>query len=108
MSEKQKVITFGVPESLHSKINDAAISRDQKISDYMKKFVNDYFNDDMTISRIILDVPKDKRGDKAYLAAWFKQKSNYLVEYFYNQYQNEQSPNATPSAYWHEDNANAS
>ena len=101
MSEKQKVITFGVPESFHNKIADAAISKGQKVSDYMKKFVSDYFNDDMTISRIVLDVPRDKRGDKSYLASWFKQKSNYLVEYFYNQYQNEQSPNATPTA--HED-----
>ena len=99
MSEKQKVITFGVPESLHSKISDVALSRGQKVSDYMKKFVGDYFNEDMTVSRIVLDVPKDKRGDKAYLNAWFKQKSDYLVEYFYNQYQNEQSPNATPTAH---------
>ena len=108
MSEKQKVITFGVPESLYSKINDAALLRSQKVSDYMKKFVNDYFNDDMTVSKVVLDVPRDKRGDKAYLAAWFKQKSDYLVEYFYNQYESEQSPNATPSAHWHEDRDNAS
>jgi len=101
MSEKQKVITFGVPESFHSKINDVALSKGQKISDYMKKFVNDYFNEDMTVSRIVLDVPRDKRGDKAYLNAWFKQKSDYLVEYFYNQYLEEQTPNSTPTA--HED-----
>lgn len=101
MSEKQKVITFGVPESFYQKVNDAALSRGQKVSDYMKKFVNDYFNNDMTISRIVLDVPRDKRGDKAYLKAWFKQKSDYLVEHFHQQYQNEQSPNSTPTA--HED-----
>lgn len=108
MSEKQKVITFGVSESLHSKISDAALSRNQKVSDYMKKFVNDYFNDDMTVSRVVLDVPRDKRGDKAYLTAWFKQKSDYLIEHFYEEYQKEQSPNISPSAYWHEDGNNAS
>jgi hypothetical protein len=102
MSEKQKVITFGIPESLYKKMNSSAIAKDQKVSDYMKKFVSDYFTDDATVSRIVLDVPRDKRNDKAYMTAWFKQKSDYLVEYFYNQYNDEQVPSITPSAYWHE------
>jgi len=99
MSEKQKVITFGVPESLYNKINNSAVGRGQKISDYMKKFVNDYYNDDMTVIRVVLDVPRDKRGDKSYLKAWFKQKSDYLIEEIYKQYQDEQIPNNTPTAH---------
>lgn len=99
MSEKQKVITFGVPESLHKQINDSALSKGQKISDYMKKFVNDYYNDDMTTIRVVIDVPKDKRGDKVYLNAWFKQKTDYLIDHFYQKYQDEQAPHNTPTAH---------
>jgi len=101
MSEKQKIITFGVKESLHSRISDVASSKGQKASDYIKKFVNDYFTDDKEIVRIVLDVPKDKRGDKLYMKAWFKQKTDYLIEQLYDQLaeENPNGPWSTPTAH---------
>ena len=56
MSEKQKIITFGVLESLYNKINDVALAKDQKVSVYMKKFVDDYFTDDKNVVRIMRSV----------------------------------------------------
>jgi hypothetical protein len=105
MSEKQKIITFGVKESLHSRISDVASSKGQKASDYIKKFVNDYFTDDKEIVRIVLDVPKDKRGDKLYMREWFKQKADYIIESLYDQLQKEKpdGPWSKPSAYDHLD-----
>jgi hypothetical protein len=99
MPEKQKVITFGVPESLYNKINDSASLRGQKISDYMKKFVNDYYNDDVFCTRVVLDVPREKFGDKEYLKAWFKQKTDYLIDHFYDLYNDPPSPHNTPTAH---------
>jgi hypothetical protein len=101
MSEKQKIITFGVLESLHSRISNVASAKGQKASDYIKKFVNDYFTDDENVVRIVLDVPKDKRGDKLYMRAWFEQKVNYLVETLYDQLavENPNGPWSSPTAH---------
>lgn len=101
MPEKQKVITFGVPESQYNKINAFASNRGKKVSEFMKDFVNNYFDfaDDMFTKKVILAVPKDKMGDKSYLKAWFKQKTDYLIDKFYQQYHNPQSPHNTPTAH---------
>jgi len=101
MSEKQKIITFGVLESLYNKINDVASAKDQKVSVYMKKFVDDYFTDDKNVVRIVLDIPKDKRGDKLYMRAWFEQKVEYLIEKLYDQLavENPNGPWSSPTAH---------
>jgi hypothetical protein len=101
MSEKQKIITFGVLESLYNKINDVALAKDQKVSVYMKKFVDDYFTDDKNVVRIVLDIPKDKRGDKLYMRAWFEQKVEYLIEKLYDQLavENPNGPWSSPTAH---------
>lgn len=77
----QKVIGYSISEELYNKISDFSNKKNQKISVYMRNFTTQYFTDDDTKLRILIDLPKDKLNDENYIKALWMQKLEYIIKY---------------------------
>ena len=84
MTEKsnkgQKVIGYAIPEDLYSRIQDAANKKGQKLSLFMRGFTMQYFTDNENTVRVMLDLPKDKLDNRAYVKALLEQKTQFILD----------------------------
>jgi hypothetical protein len=76
----QKVIGYAIPEELYSRIQDTANKKEQKLSFYMRNFTMQYFTDNDSVIRVMLEIPKDKLNDKNYIKAYLAQKSQFILD----------------------------